>query len=147
MEQRSLALLLISSGKMAMRKIGSIWLSLIEPRSDGTHKAMEHMKHNFWYAILRIKTGNLLMLRLDHPNPPSVYRKHARRQRICIFRSLCSASNKAVLLENVFTPSCFQSFQLTMILLSVGRRDDVIIHTSGEKTVPGPMEDILMSSP
>ncbi|KAG6883312.1 hypothetical protein C0993_006871 [Termitomyces sp. T159_Od127] len=30
---------------------------------------------------------------------------------------------------------------------SVGRIDDVIIHSSGEKTVPGPMEDIVMSSP
>ncbi|KAF8901181.1 acetyl-CoA synthetase-like protein [Gymnopilus junonius] len=29
----------------------------------------------------------------------------------------------------------------------VGRRDDVIVHTSGEKTVPAPMEDIIMSSP
>ncbi|KAF8054252.1 putative aminoadipate reductase [Lyophyllum atratum] len=29
----------------------------------------------------------------------------------------------------------------------VGRIDDVIIHSSGEKTVPAPMEDIVMSSP
>ncbi|GLB33171.1 putative acetyl-CoA synthetase-like protein [Lyophyllum shimeji] len=29
----------------------------------------------------------------------------------------------------------------------VGRLDDVIIHSSGEKTVPGPMENIVMSSP
>ncbi|KAJ6473938.1 putative aminoadipate reductase [Mycena vulgaris] len=29
----------------------------------------------------------------------------------------------------------------------VGRLDDVIIHSSGEKTVPAPMEDIVMSSP
>ncbi|KIM36904.1 hypothetical protein M413DRAFT_31301 [Hebeloma cylindrosporum] len=29
----------------------------------------------------------------------------------------------------------------------VGRVDDVVIHSSGEKTVPGPMEDIIMSSP
>ncbi|KAG6892282.1 nonribosomal peptide synthetase [Termitomyces sp. T159_Od127] len=29
----------------------------------------------------------------------------------------------------------------------VGRIDDVIIHSSGEKTVPGPMEDIIMGSP
>ncbi|KAG6824143.1 nonribosomal peptide synthetase, partial [Arthromyces matolae] len=29
----------------------------------------------------------------------------------------------------------------------VGRIDDVVIHASGEKTVPGPMEDIVMSSP
>ncbi|KAF4610030.1 hypothetical protein D9613_010647 [Agrocybe pediades] len=29
----------------------------------------------------------------------------------------------------------------------VGRKDDVIVHTSGEKTVPAPMEDVLMSSP
>ncbi|KAF8901178.1 acetyl-CoA synthetase-like protein [Gymnopilus junonius] len=29
----------------------------------------------------------------------------------------------------------------------VGRKDDVIIHTSGEKTVPAPMENVLMSSP
>ncbi|KAJ6611012.1 hypothetical protein B0H10DRAFT_1953401 [Mycena sp. CBHHK59/15] len=29
----------------------------------------------------------------------------------------------------------------------VGRIDDVIVHTSGEKTVPTPMEDIVMSSP
>ncbi|KAG6888349.1 hypothetical protein C0995_009042 [Termitomyces sp. Mi166 len=28
----------------------------------------------------------------------------------------------------------------------VGRIDDVVIHSSGEKTVPGPMEDIVMSS-
>lgn len=30
---------------------------------------------------------------------------------------------------------------------SVGRIDDVIVHSSGEKTVPAPMEDIIMSSP
>ncbi|KAG5337586.1 putative NRPS-like protein biosynthetic cluster [Termitomyces sp. Mn162] len=31
--------------------------------------------------------------------------------------------------------------------VSVGRLDDVIIHSSGEKTVPGPMEVIIMSNP
>ena len=30
---------------------------------------------------------------------------------------------------------------------SVGRADDVIILASGEKTVPGPMESIISSSP
>ncbi|KAJ7095660.1 putative aminoadipate reductase [Mycena epipterygia] len=29
----------------------------------------------------------------------------------------------------------------------VGRIDDVIVHTSGEKTVPGPIEDVVLSSP
>lgn len=29
----------------------------------------------------------------------------------------------------------------------VGRLDDVLIHSSGEKTVPPPMESIMMSSP
>ncbi|KAG6827401.1 putative NRPS-like protein biosynthetic cluster [Tricholoma furcatifolium] len=29
----------------------------------------------------------------------------------------------------------------------VGRVDDVIVHASGEKTVPAPMEDVIMSSP
>ncbi|KAJ7339755.1 hypothetical protein DFH08DRAFT_915701 [Mycena albidolilacea] len=29
----------------------------------------------------------------------------------------------------------------------VGRLDEVIMHSSGEKTVPGPMQDIIMSSP
>ncbi|KAF7360648.1 General substrate transporter [Mycena venus] len=29
----------------------------------------------------------------------------------------------------------------------IGRIDDVIVHTSGEKTVPAPMEDIVLSSP
>ncbi|KAF8878948.1 putative aminoadipate reductase [Infundibulicybe gibba] len=29
----------------------------------------------------------------------------------------------------------------------VGRIDDVVVHSSGEKTVPGPIEDIVMSSP
>ncbi|KAF8075758.1 putative aminoadipate reductase [Lyophyllum atratum] len=29
----------------------------------------------------------------------------------------------------------------------VGRVDDVIVHSSGEKTVPGPMEDVIMSHP
>ncbi|KAH9475986.1 putative NRPS-like protein biosynthetic cluster [Psilocybe cubensis] len=29
----------------------------------------------------------------------------------------------------------------------VGRKDDVIVHTSGEKTVPAPIENVLMSSP
>ncbi|KAG6853021.1 putative NRPS-like protein biosynthetic cluster [Blastosporella zonata] len=29
----------------------------------------------------------------------------------------------------------------------VGRMDDVIVHSSGEKTVPAPMEDIIQSSP
>ncbi|KAJ6553072.1 hypothetical protein B0H19DRAFT_1030172, partial [Mycena capillaripes] len=30
---------------------------------------------------------------------------------------------------------------------SVGRVDDAIVHSSGEKTVPGPLEDIISSSP
>ncbi|KDQ22257.1 putative long-chain acyl-CoA synthetases domain synthetase [Pleurotus ostreatus PC15] len=29
----------------------------------------------------------------------------------------------------------------------VGRKDDVIVHTTGEKTVPGPLEDIISSHP
>ena len=29
---------------------------------------------------------------------------------------------------------------------SVGRIDDVVIHSSGEKTVPTPIKDIVMSS-
>ncbi|KAG6840183.1 putative secondary metabolism biosynthetic enzyme [Blastosporella zonata] len=29
----------------------------------------------------------------------------------------------------------------------VGRIDDVIVHASGEKTIPAPMEDVIMSSP
>ncbi|KAJ6455206.1 hypothetical protein C8R45DRAFT_1111581 [Mycena sanguinolenta] len=29
----------------------------------------------------------------------------------------------------------------------VGRLDDVIMHSSGEKTVPGPMEDVVLASP
>jgi len=31
-------------------------------------------------------------------------------------------------------------------LNSVGRIDDVIVHSSGEKTVPSPMEDVVLSS-
>ena len=30
---------------------------------------------------------------------------------------------------------------------SVGRIDDVVIHSSGEKTVPAPIEDVVMGSP
>jgi hypothetical protein len=30
---------------------------------------------------------------------------------------------------------------------SVGRLDEVVTHSSGEKTVPGPMQDIIMSGP
>lgn len=33
------------------------------------------------------------------------------------------------------------------LFYSVGRLDDVIIHTSGEKTVPLPMESVMMSNP
>jgi hypothetical protein len=29
---------------------------------------------------------------------------------------------------------------------SVGRIDDVVIHSSGEKTVPAPIEDVVMGS-
>lgn len=36
---------------------------------------------------------------------------------------------------------------LTKILTRVGRKDDVIVHTTGEKTVPGPLEDIISSHP
>lgn len=37
---------------------------------------------------------------------------------------------------------------LTLIFFnSVGRKDDVIIHTSGEKTVPAPMENVIAHSP
>jgi hypothetical protein len=32
-------------------------------------------------------------------------------------------------------------------VLSIGRVDDVIIHSSGEKTVPPPMEFIMLNSP
>ncbi len=31
-------------------------------------------------------------------------------------------------------------------MVSVGRIDDVIIHSSGEKTVPAPMENTILSS-
>lgn len=37
--------------------------------------------------------------------------------------------------------------QLIDPISSVGRKDDVIIHTSGEKTVPAPMENIVSNSP
>jgi hypothetical protein len=33
------------------------------------------------------------------------------------------------------------------MVLSIGRVDDVIIHSSGEKTVPPPMEFIMLNSP
>jgi hypothetical protein len=36
--------------------------------------------------------------------------------------------------------------RLSLNKTSVGRIDDVVIHSSGEKTVPAPMEDIIMSS-
>lgn len=35
----------------------------------------------------------------------------------------------------------------TQLKYSIGRMDDVIIHASGEKTVPAPMEEVIMSSP
>ena len=35
----------------------------------------------------------------------------------------------------------------SVIPIRIGRKDDVIIHTSGEKTVPAPIENVLMSSP
>ncbi|EGO19943.1 hypothetical protein SERLADRAFT_418199 [Serpula lacrymans var. lacrymans S7.9] len=34
-----------------------------------------------------------------------------------------------------------------LVINSVGRADDVIIHASGEKTVPAPMENIIMTGP
>ena len=33
-----------------------------------------------------------------------------------------------------------------LFINSVGRMDDVVIHSSGEKTVPAPIEDVVMSS-
>ena len=33
------------------------------------------------------------------------------------------------------------------LLLSVGRIDEVLIHSSGEKTVPMPIENVVMTSP
>jgi hypothetical protein len=44
----------------------------------------------------------------------------------------------------VFHPAVFSS--IIQPKFSVGRVDDVIIHSSGEKTVPAPMEDIILSS-
>jgi hypothetical protein len=32
-------------------------------------------------------------------------------------------------------------------LFSVGRSDDVVVHSTGTKTVPGPIEDVLFYSP
>ena len=37
-------------------------------------------------------------------------------------------------------------FELTNIC-SVGRRDDVIVHSTGEKTVPSPIEGVVLTSP
>jgi hypothetical protein len=34
-----------------------------------------------------------------------------------------------------------------ILLVRVGRADDVIIHSSGEKTVPGPFETVVSQSP
>lgn len=46
--------------------------------------------------------------------------------------------------------SCESFFNLSNLLNftsdSVGRLDDVIVHTSGEKTVPGPIEGIISST-
>ncbi|KAG6914129.1 putative NRPS-like protein biosynthetic cluster [Tephrocybe rancida] len=40
-----------------------------------------------------------------------------------------------------------QVYNILMHIDSVGRIDDVIVHSSGEKTVPAPMENIVLSSP
>ncbi|KAJ7776525.1 putative aminoadipate reductase [Mycena maculata] len=42
---------------------------------------------------------------------------------------------------------CINHPQKKHLWKCVGRIDDTIIHSSGEKTVPGPMEDIITSSP
>lgn len=60
-----------------------------------------------------------------------------------------TSPNETIFLENASFGSGYANFShgTDFLLLSVGRKDDVIVHTSGEKTVPAPMEDILMSSP
>lgn len=35
----------------------------------------------------------------------------------------------------------------SLIQSRIGRKDDVILHSSGEKTVPGPMENIIGQNP
>ena len=54
-------------------------------------------------------------------------------------------------LKNTFgsceVPSFFLSFKILINgFASVGRIDDVLIHSSGEKTVPAPIEEVVMGS-
>ncbi|KAF9072483.1 putative aminoadipate reductase [Rhodocollybia butyracea] len=44
-------------------------------------------------------------------------------------------------------PTILNLWKISFVLLSVGRIDDVLIHSSGEKTVPAPLEGIISASP
>ena len=71
-----------------------------------------------------------------------------RRKRICDRRFVCKAPHKRYV-EDVSSFLCGVYFILLTLYVdnSVGRRDDVIVLASGEKTVPAPMESIISSCP
>lgn len=77
------------------------------------------------------------------PRPPN--REPAGRSGICHFGFVGETPYEGFSVEDVrFRPTAF--LPLFNPRFSVGRIDDVIMHTSGEKTVPAPMEDIILSS-
>ena len=86
---------------------------------------------------------------LDPRKPCSIRRESPRRSRIRHGRLVGETSHEGSSLEDVRFRSLLWPSSLSNLgdyLHRVGRIDDVIMHSSGEKTVPAPMEDIVMSN-
>ena len=57
------------------------------------------------------------------------------------------ASDEAVPAEDVGESIHSSSLDLLTRTFSVGRKDDVIVHSTGEKTLPVPIEGLILTSP
>lgn len=112
------------------------------PQGDGMYECHVLVRASFDCSIFvtHVKTG--------YGGVSSRRRESGRYQRLCDRRLVCKAPNKGYV-EDVRLFLWNPRFILLIFYFgdSMGRRDDVIVLASGEKTVPGPMESIINSSP
>lgn len=133
-------------------------------RRLGLHRVRRHLHSSLgspgrWNIRIAVPGEHLCLtnvsilsdaLALVEPQSLLVGRKLTRRQRLWYFRFVQASPDKTWFLEDVrHHTNCASNYLLSMVLVcrSVGRVDDVIIHSSGEKTVPAPMEALMASSP
>ena len=113
------------------------------PQGDGTYECQ------FLVSDIPFKPVSMLTFRLsDQRNVPTFCRGFGGCSGLCHLGSLGETSDEKLSVENVRSElKISPRLVIPNSWLSVGRIDDVIIHSSGEKTVPAPMEDIILSSP